>query len=234
MKTFNKLLILAGFSTLMSFGVEAKTVKFAVGDSSKDPMENVESHSKKVQDLDELEFVEMLNSVPLDEKSAGLIRKFQEKEGRNRLHAREYNDKNGCTVETFRNKEVLLVTIPAEKLFAPNATDLRPSATALLNPLKRYLKDPDMYRVLLVMHTDNTGSETYRDQLTEKRSQAVADWFEDQGEDTEFLFPYAYGDDMPLVRNNTMTNRAKNRRLEVYLVPGKKMLEQAKKGRIVF
>lgn len=31
-----------------------------------------------------------------------------------------------------------------------------------------------------------------------------------------------------------MTNRAKNRRLEVYLVPGKKMLEQAKKGRIVF
>ena len=42
------------------------------------------------------------------------------------------------------------------------------------------------------------------------------------------------GDEMPLVPNNSMSNREKNRRLEVYLVPGKKMLEMAKKGRIVF
>lgn len=32
-------------------------------------------------DLDNLSFAEMVNSVPLDEKSAELIRKFQEKEG---------------------------------------------------------------------------------------------------------------------------------------------------------
>lgn len=185
-------------------------------------------------DLDEIEFLEILNSVPLDEKSAQLIRKFQEKEGRNRLHAREYNEKNGCTVETFRNKEVLLITIPADKLFSPNSVDLRPSADVLLNPLRRYLKDPDMYRVLMVMHTDNTGSEVYRDMITEKRSQAIAEWFDSHGADTEFLFPFAYGDDSPLVKNNSMTNRAKNRRLEVYLMPGKKMLDQAKKGRIVF
>lgn len=200
------------------------------------------SHTDKVAgneiqpnvDLDEIEFLEILNSVPLDEKSAQLIRKFQEKEGRNRLHAREFNEKNGCTVETFRNKEVLLITIPADKLFSPNSVDLRPSADALLNPLRRYLKDPDMYRVLMVMHTDNTGSEVYRDMITEKRSQAVAEWFENHGADTEYLFPFAYGDEAPLVKNNSMTNRAKNRRLEVYLMPGKKMLEQAKKGRIVF
>ena len=37
-----------------------------------------------------------------------------------------------------------------------------------------------------------------------------------------------------ILENNSMSNRERNRRLEVYLVPGKKMLEQAKKGRIVF
>jgi len=31
-----------------------------------------------------------------------------------------------------------------------------------------------------------------------------------------------------------MSNRDKNRRLEFYLMPGRKMVEQAKKGRIVF
>ena len=175
-----------------------------------------------------------MNSEELDAKSAALVRKFQEKEARNRLLNKEYGSKNGSTVETYRNKEVLLITIPASRLFAPNEVEIRKEAGSLLNPLKRYLKDPDMYRVLLVMHTDNTGSEKYREDLTENRSQAIFDWFLKEGCDTRYLFSYAYGDDMPLVENNSMTNRERNRRLEVYLVPGKKMHDQAKKGRIVF
>ena len=175
----------------------------------------------------------MINSVPLDKKSSQLIQKLQDKEGRNR-HSKEYSPKTGCTVETYRNKEVLLITIPASKLFAPNEVEVRKDAAALLTPIKRYLKDADMYRVLLVMHTDNTGSDKYREHITEERGNALFDWFADQGVDTRYLFSYALADDMPLVENNSMTNRAKNRRLEVYLVPGKKMLEQAKKGRIVF
>lgn len=208
----------------------AETKKSGVAKAASELKGNAENP----EDLDELNFIEMVNSVPLDAKSADLIRKFQEKEGRNRLYGREYNAKNNCTVETYRNKEVLLVTIPASSLFAPNSTELLPDAYKLLDPLKRYLKDPDMYRVLMVMHTDNTGSEVYREHLTEERSKAVSDWYVDSGADTTYLFPYAFGDDMPLVENNSMSNRARNRRLEVYLVPGKKMLEQAKKGRIVF
>lgn len=191
-------------------------------------------NSNREKTLDDMSFIEMLNSVELDNKSSDLIKKFQDKEGRNRLHNREYNAKNGCTVETFRNKEVLLITIPASKLFMPNEVELRQDATALLAPIKRYLKDPDMYRVLMVMHTDNTGSDIYRDNLTSERVMAVFDWFAGQHVNTTYLFPYAYGDEMPLVENNSMANRDKNRRLEIYLMPGKKMLEQAKKGRIVF
>lgn len=186
------------------------------------------------EDLDEKEFREMIHSLKPDEKSATLIRKFQEKEGRSRLYNGEFNDKSGCRVETYRQKEVLLVTIPASKLFAPNDTLLRADASKFLAPFKRYLKGDDFYRVLMVMHTDNTGSEAYRDHLTEARSRAVADWYDDQDVDTSYLFPYAFGDDMPLVDNNSITNRESNRRLEVYLMPGKKMLEAAKKGRITY
>lgn len=211
-------LVTCGVSTPLELHAEKQTVQVTQRD----------------ENLDDMSFIEMINSVELDSKSAELIRKFQDKEGRNRLHNREYNSKNGCTVETFRNKEVLLITIPASSLFMPNEVELRPDASSLLAPIKRYLKDPDMYRVLMVMHTDNTGSEAYRDHLTEERSSAVFDWFVNQHVNTKYLFPYAYGDEMPLVENNTMNNRAKNRRLEIYLVPGKKMLEQAKKGRIVF
>ena len=188
----------------------------------------------RIGELDELEFTEMIHSVPLDEKSASLIRKFQDKEAYDRILKTYGLKKNGCNVETYRNKEVLLITIPASKLFAPNETEVRKDVGALLNPIKRYLKDPDMYRVMMVMHTDNTGSEAYREKLTAERSEALFDWFDDQNIDTTYLFTYAFADDEPLVENNTMENRAKNRRLEIYLVPGEKMLEQAKKGRIVF
>lgn len=188
---------------------------------------------QRFDELDNLSFVEMVNSVDLG-KNSELIRKFQDKEGKNRLLNGRNIPKSDWKVEFFRNKEVLLITIPASKLFAPNATALRPGASEYLNPIRRYLKDPDMYRVLLVMHTDNTGASAYRDKLTIDRAGAVFNWFEGHGEDTRYLFDYAMSDDMPLKPNNSVENRADNRRLEIYLVPGKKMLEQAKKGRIVF
>lgn len=225
-KTFFKLLLIASLLAAPFLGVEAQ--------AQKQKQIAVQNENVRDDNLDDMSFVEMINSVEIDGKSADLIRKFQDKEGRNRLHNREYNSNNGCTVETYRNKEVLLVTIPASKLFMPNETTLRQGAGALLSPIKRYLKDPDMYRVLMVMHTDNTGSEAYRDNITEERAEAVFDWFRDQHVNTKYLFPYAYGDEMPLVENNTMENRSRNRRLEIYLMPGRRMVEQAQKGRIVF
>ncbi len=189
--------------------------------------------NQRDETLDNLSFVEMLNSIDCG-KNSDLIQKFQDKEGKNRLLNSRNVPKTDWKVELFRNKEVLVVTIPASRLFSPNSTELSAEASSYLNPIRRYLREPDMYRVLLVMHTDNTGSEEYRDKLTIERAEAVFDWFEEQGEDTRYLFDYAMSDDMPLKPNNSVENRADNRRLEIYLVPGKKMLEQAKKGRIVF
>lgn len=189
--------------------------------------------SHRIESLDEMDFIEMLNSVETG-KASELIQKFQTKEGKTRLLNGKFNPNGECTVEAFRNKEVLLITIPAHLLFGPNETELKSTASEYLTPLRRYLREPDMYRVMLVMHTDNTGSEPYREQLTAERVNSVFDWFEESGSDTSYLFSYALGDDMPLRPNDSMDNRDKNRRLEIYLVPGEKMVEMAKKGRIAF
>ncbi|MDE6648690.1 MAG: OmpA family protein [Muribaculaceae bacterium] len=189
------------------------------------------------ENLEDLTFAQMLKSVDLskEQKAADLIRKFQDLEARQKLMNGPLSPKQGkCNIETFRKKEVILITIPASELFAPNSTELASGASKYLNPIKRYLKDPDMFRVLLVMHTDNTGSTQYRDNITADRVDAVAAWFDDQGADTSYMFSYAYGDESPLVPNTSIENRGKNRRLEVYLMPGEKMLEEAKKGKIDF
>lgn len=182
--------------------------------------------------LDTLSFIEMINTVDLGDQSE-FIQQFQNKEARAKLLSK-FNGVDGCTVENYRNKEVLLVTIPARLLFAPNETLLNDKASNYLAPFKRYLRQPDTYRVLLVMHTDNTGSEQYRDEITEERVESVFEWFEEQGSDTSFLFYYPMSDKVPIYNNDSQENRDANRRLEIYLMPGKKMLEQAKKGRIEF
>ncbi len=187
----------------------------------------------RIAELDEMPFTEMLNSVDLG-KGADLVRKFQNKEGKSRLLNGKYNPAGDCTVEKYRNGEVLLITIPAHLLFAANDTHLSTKAADYLSPIRRYLREPDMYRVLLVMHTDNTGSERYREELSEDRVNAIFDWFEDSGIDTRYLFSYNMSDDQPLYPNDSMEHRDKNRRLEIYLVPGTKMADQAKKGRIAF
>lgn len=214
---------------LFSLLVAAAAVPAAWGQTPGDPV--TDDTSERVETLDDLSFLQMLNSVDVS-KASKMIQEFQQKEGRNWL-LKKYNPEV-CGVEAYRNREVLLVTIPASRLFSPNDITLRQGAETFLAPLARYLKEPDMYRVMLVMHTDNTGSELYRDELTMDRVDAVFEWFERNGLDTTYLFSYALSDDMPLYSNDSMDNRERNRRLEVYLVPGEKMLEQARHGRISF
>lgn len=189
------------------------------------------------ENLEDMTFAQMIKSVDLSKepKAADLIRKFQDLEARKKLMVGPLSPKQGkCNIEAYRKKEVILITIPAHELFAPNSSEVSPGAAKYLNPLKRYMKDPDMFRVLLVMHTDNTGSLQYRDNITADRVDAITAWFDDQGADTSYTFSYAFGDEAPLVPNTSIENRDKNRRLEVFLMPGTKMLEAAKKGKIDF
>lgn len=184
-------------------------------------------------ELDEMTKEQLLFSLALG-KQAPLIKKFQEKEA-TRLLNNNYNPKkNGCNIETMRSGEVIIITIPTDLLFLPNERTLIDDCDNLLSPIQRYLKTPDFYRVLLVMHTDDTGSETYTDELSLDRVDAVFDWFETHNTNTTYLFPTASGASEPLfgTKNNTVKNRAKNRRLEIYLIPGEEMLRQAKLGRI--
>jgi outer membrane protein OmpA-like peptidoglycan-associated protein len=134
-------------------------------------------------------------------------------------------------VEVMRDDEVIVITIPASQLFEPNDTLLSTLGEAQLKPFLRMLKNPGFYKMLLVMHSDNTGSSEYTLNLTRQRVNAIFDWFDENGI-VDYVVPYALGETDPLVDNNSVENRKRNRRLEIYLVPEKTMLQQAKKGNI--
>ena len=134
-------------------------------------------------------------------------------------------------VEIMRDNEVIVITIPASQLFEPNDTVLSKLGEKQLEPFLRMVKNPGFYKLLLVMHSDNTGSPEYTLNLTRQRVNTIFDWFDENGS-VDYVVPYALGDTDPIVDNNSVENRKRNRRLELFLVPEKTMIQQAKKGRI--
>lgn len=129
--------------------------------------------------------------------------------------------KGGMTVTSLRDGEVMMVAVPADKLFAPNSPELKPSASAILDKFADIVKDPDDYKILVAVHTDDTGDNIYADNITSDRANAIDTYMTAlSGRDTINLIPYGLGRDEPLVDNNSIKSRRTNRRIEIYIVPG--------------
>ena len=139
--------------------------------------------------------------------------------------------KQGFETELMRDGEVIVVTIQAATLFEPNDTVLSTVGKNALKPLLDLLKPAGFYKLMLVMHADNTGSPRYAKRLTSARVNAVYDWMDEKGS-VDFVVPYAMGNEDPIDDNGSMEGRRHNRRLEVYIIPEEGMLNKAKKGKI--
>ena len=100
-------------------------------------------------------------------------------------------------VEIMRDDEVIVITIPASQLFDPNDTVLNKLGEEQLKPFLRMLNNPGFYKLLLVMHSDNTGSSEYTLNLTRQRVNAIFDWFEENGS-VDYVVPYALGETDPI------------------------------------
>lgn len=177
-------------------------------------------------DIYELDLDQNIHTPRVGNKQKEAIRQYQYNVAKQLANRKEH-------VELMRDNEVVVITIPSDQLFAPNDTVLSSTAPSYLRPLTTYLRTPDMYKMILVMHSDDTGSEEYTDHLTESRVSAVFDWLEENGADVSMTVPYGQGASEPLYPNNSRANRQKNRRLEVYLIPGPEMLRRAKDGTLL-
>lgn len=164
-----------------------------------------------------------LPAIPDELKSP--VRKYMKK-------LREDLVKRNYDVEFERDEEVLVITIPTDELFLPNDTLLWSRASRLLDPLKPLFSDPDNFKIVVSVNTDNTGSESYNMRLSEDREKSINDWFERNSDPDLVYIVYGLGDTDPIEPNDTRKGRAANRRIEIYLVPGPKIIDLAAKKKL--
>lgn len=101
-------------------------------------------------------------------------------------------------------------------LFATNSAELRPEALALLGEIKRTMIDPHPNaRVTIDGHTDDVGSDTDNQALSERRARSVVAWLTAQGVPAGRMQATGHGESQPKVPNTNDRNRAQNRRIEI-------------------
>ena len=139
--------------------------------------------------------------------------------------------RHNLEVAMHRKNEVYSIIIPCDTLFKPNDDELRTHAPYYLNAFKELLRKPTSYKILVVVYSDNTGSEQYCDNLTERRANAIADYFDELAGDVETnITPYGMGAEEPRSANTSVKNRRRNRRVEIYVVPEDNVIKRARTG----
>lgn len=166
----------------------------------------------------DMSVLENINTPAIPAKGKAYVRTAMDQLRRNLV-------KNGFEVSNEREGEVLKITIPCEVLFSIGAIDLKPSAGDKLRRLGSIVREPEKYKVLVTVHTDDTGDELYADSISAARANAIDDGlWQIAGEKETNVIPYGIGKDEPLKPNNSRANRALNRRVEIYIVPDEGML----------
>lgn len=142
--------------------------------------------------------------------------------------------KAGLKTRPARSGQVVTIIIPADMLFGANETELLDTSHRILNSFRDLVRRPELYKLLVVAYTDDTGDEPYSDNLTEVRANATSEYLESLAEPAHEpnIIPYGLGSEEPLLPNNSIANRRQNRRIEISIIPTQRLVDMAKGGRL--
>ena len=97
-----------------------------------------------------------------------------------------------------------------------------------LNKLIAVFQEYPDTNVLVVGHTDSVGSEELNMTLSKNRANAVTDYFLSKGLSSGRFTTNWFGEAQPTNDNTTAEGRAKNRRVNIAILPNEKMIDDAK------
>jgi outer membrane protein OmpA-like peptidoglycan-associated protein len=121
--------------------------------------------------------------------------------------------------EVYKQGNQLVIRLKAIQ-FPVGKDVIMPSNYALLSKVQRAIRtfgEPD---ILIEGHTDSTGTDEVNEHLSQRRADAVRQYFVANGTLSEDkIIAVGYGSKRPLATNETPEGRAINRRIDVFITP---------------
>ena len=113
----------------------------------------------------------------------------------------------------------LIVTMPQDILFALDSASVRSGLRRDLGVVANNLQAYPNSTVKILGHTDNSGSASYNETLSQRRADTVTNILINNGVKAVRLQALGRGEDDPIENNLTAEGRAKNRRVEIIIRP---------------
>ncbi|HMQ43438.1 OmpA family protein [Mariniflexile maritimum] len=134
----------------------------------------------------------------------------------------------GAQVERVDDGIVLTFDESSGVYFDTNKFNINAASQATLNKLIGVFKEYPDTNLLVVGHTDSQGADDYNLTLSKNRAYAVTNYLTANGINSGRLTTNWFGETQPLHDNNTAEGRAKNRRVNIAILPNEKMIQEAK------
>jgi outer membrane protein OmpA-like peptidoglycan-associated protein len=135
-------------------------------------------------------------------------------------------DLEGAKVE--RIGEGIKVTFESGLLFDVDKAALRAASQENLQDLARILnKYPDT-NILIEGHTDSTGADDYNLALSKRRAESVSHYLAQLEVKASRFSIMGYGEEQPIVTNDTEEGRQQNRRVDLAIMANEKLKKIAR------
>jgi outer membrane protein OmpA-like peptidoglycan-associated protein len=110
-----------------------------------------------------------------------------------------------------------LVLTLGDVLFDTNRSELNPGAGRKLDQLAQFLNEHKDRRVQIDGFTDSVGTDSYNEELSRRRADAVKSALLSRGIDSSRISTEGYGKAFPVANNSDSGGRQLNRRVEVVI-----------------
>ncbi len=125
----------------------------------------------------------------------------------------------GKVAETHRTATGLLVTLDSKSIrFDFDKAEIKPEYRDILNRIAGILMTFRGYTIAVYGYTDDIGTQDYNLQLSERRAEAVRDFFVQTGISPTIMSTKGFGKSDPRVPGDNQKARAANRRVEIAIV----------------
>ncbi len=150
----------------------------------------------------------------------------------------KYMDKQAKELEAIENAKVerkeegIKVTFDSGILFGFDSYSLTPESQESVMELAGILNKYPETNLIIDGHTDNRGTASYNQGLSERRANSVTNYLKMRGVSGDRLTTRGMGFGNPIETNETDEGRAKNRRVEIGIVANDELLEKAESGEL--
>jgi len=121
-------------------------------------------------------------------------------------------------VERLEN-ENLKITMSNEVSFDFDSASVKPTFAPTLDKVADIVSRYERTDMVVIGHTDSTGSSSYNQTLSENRARSVATYIEGRGVSPSRVQTEGMGETDPRASNDNEAGRQLNRRVEIFIVP---------------